>query len=205
MTKYTAEQVEDMANAKIIPVGSVIAEILRAYAADLREREGMRQFADSDAGKRGLIQACLVAANEGQGATPKSMRSLLAQCAKFLERENTREAAKGGVTDEVFYRARDAYNCKQQNMLSYADDTALRDALEAVLPMVGKPAVPDGWKLVPTEPTERMVDAGTAEHECEQGDSWYSSPSLSDRDCKAIYKAMLSAAPTPPASEEMGE
>ena len=57
-------------------------------------------------------------------------------------------------------------------------------------------AVPDGWVPVPRKPDQAMIDAGTAQHECEQGDSWYASPSLSDADCFAIYEAMLSAAPT---------
>lgn len=55
----------------------------------------------------------------------------------------------------------------------------------------------DGWKLVPVEPTQEMIDRGTDEHECEQGDSYYRAPSLSDTDAIAIYKAMLSASPAP--------
>jgi len=53
--------------------------------------------------------------------------------------------------------------------------------------------VPEGYVLMPAEPTEAMIDAGTAQHECEQGDSYYSAPSLTDGDCIAIYKAMLNA------------
>ncbi|MGN3704502.1 hypothetical protein [Achromobacter xylosoxidans] len=65
--------------------------------------------------------------------------------------------------------------------------------------------IPDGWKLVPIEPNEAMLDAGCKQHRCEQGDPWYSSPDLSEGDCKAIYAAMLDAAPAHPASVAPGD
>ncbi|MFY3148474.1 hypothetical protein ACOTF6_09355 [Achromobacter xylosoxidans] len=58
--------------------------------------------------------------------------------------------------------------------------------------------VPDGWKLVPIEPTDAMLDAGIKQHRCEQGDPWYSSPDLREGDCRDIYAAMLNAAPSAP-------
>ncbi|MFY3300206.1 hypothetical protein ACOTEY_00475 [Achromobacter xylosoxidans] len=58
--------------------------------------------------------------------------------------------------------------------------------------------VPDGWKLVPIEPTDAMLDAGIKQHRCEQGDPWYSSPDLGEGDCRDIYAAMLNAAPSAP-------
>lgn len=57
--------------------------------------------------------------------------------------------------------------------------------------------VPDGWQLVPIEPTDEMIDKGTDQYECEQGDTWYRNHQLSEGDCIAIYKAMLAAAPKP--------
>src|SRR5690606_38516107 len=56
------------------------------------------------------------------------------------------------------------------------------------------PAVPEGWRLVPVEPTEEMVQAGhTAlmEWDARTGD---------DLGIENVYGAMLAAAPTPPAS-----
>ncbi|UXL06441.1 hypothetical protein [Achromobacter xylosoxidans] len=55
--------------------------------------------------------------------------------------------------------------------------------------------IPDGWKLVPIEPNEAMLDAGCKQHRCEQGDPWYSSPDLGEGDCRDIYAAMLNTAP----------
>lgn len=48
------------------------------------------------------------------------------------------------------------------------------------------PAVPDGWKLVPIEPTNEMTDAGI--------DAWNKSPLAVVRQ----YRAMIAAAPEPP-------
>lgn len=53
--------------------------------------------------------------------------------------------------------------------------------------------VPDGWKMVPVEPTNGMRDAG---HRA----AWRSIPSLFDEgDAANVYRAMLSAAPEAPA------
>lgn len=49
-------------------------------------------------------------------------------------------------------------------------------------------AVPEGWKPVPVEPTEAMMKAGFKEEDA-------------DMDCVAIYRAMLAAAPSAPASQ----
>lgn len=57
-----------------------------------------------------------------------------------------------------------------------------------------QPAVPEGWELVPVEPTDEMIDAGCKQHTCEQQDYWYSDEELRDSDCIDIYKAMLAAA-----------
>ena len=49
-----------------------------------------------------------------------------------------------------------------------------------------QPAVPEGWKLVPIEPTHEMTEQGAQEAD------WYAHNAY---DC---YKAMLDAAPQPP-------
>lgn len=56
-------------------------------------------------------------------------------------------------------------------------------------------AVPDGWKLVPIDPTTEMLDTdeivGGSCHSCTPWTASYD-------DARRIYGAMLSAAPTPP-------
>lgn len=60
------------------------------------------------------------------------------------------------------------------------------------------PAVPEGWKLVPVEPTLEMLDsADDAIRDFPRPVSRYETP-LAPK--IAYYKAMLAAAPTPPAS-----
>ncbi len=56
---------------------------------------------------------------------------------------------------------------------------------------VAVPSVPVGWQLVPIDPTEAMWRAGD---DCQDSD-----PSMDDSPSYYAYKAMLSAAPTPPA------
>lgn len=56
-------------------------------------------------------------------------------------------------------------------------------------------AVPEGYKLVPIEPTSEMLDAGCEQHKCEQGDPWYSASQLCENECADIYHSMLAVAP----------
>jgi hypothetical protein len=54
-------------------------------------------------------------------------------------------------------------------------------------PVTGNsPVIPDGWKLVPAEPTKEMIDAG-----------WCSFMGSKNPSSKGTYLAMLAAAPTP--------
>ncbi len=48
------------------------------------------------------------------------------------------------------------------------------------------PSIPEGWKLVPVEPTEKMKHAGRAA-------AW--SNAVAYNETRDIYKAMLAAAP----------
>ena len=71
-------------------------------------------------------------------------------------------------------------------------------AIENYLAQKGQVGVPNGWKLVPIEPTPEMIDAGHAEYE--------RSLIGNRKDVAAAFvrrwKAMLAAAPTPPAPED---
>ena len=51
-------------------------------------------------------------------------------------------------------------------------------------------AIPPGWKPVPMEPTEAMLDAG---EDFERAPTWRTAN---------VYRAMVAAAPTPPAQGE---
>lgn len=60
-------------------------------------------------------------------------------------------------------------------------------------------AVPEGYALVPVEPTEAMLDAGHAA-------AWRRIPSCFDMtDAEIVYRAMLAAAPPPPLRDETAQ
>ena len=61
---------------------------------------------------------------------------------------------------------------------------ALRAALEQ--PQVNSPEIPEGWKLVPVEPTTKMIDAARSQSSFPAG----------------VWRAMLAAAPQPPVVEQ---
>jgi len=106
----------------------------------------------------------------------------------FWGKQREREAVK--VTDEDVERALNVF-FEHGRQKPYAG--TMHAALESFA--AHRAAVPNGWKLVPVEPTDAMMDVGTSKHECAQGDPWYGAPALSDVDCVAIYQAMLAAAP----------
>jgi hypothetical protein len=58
-------------------------------------------------------------------------------------------------------------------------------------------SVPEGWKLVPIEPTLEMAHQGYYNHEPEKGDDKIDI-------CAHIYRAMIAAAPLPPPSKDKG-
>lgn len=63
------------------------------------------------------------------------------------------------------------------------------------------PAIPQGWKLVPVEPTPGMSEAGAYS----TGDNVDGRPvwkATIDEQAAHIYRAMLAAAPTPPVAAE---
>jgi len=68
---------------------------------------------------------------------------------------------------------------------------AERDQLRAELE---KLRVPEGWKLVPVKPTEKMVEVGYAAINCKA-----TSPT------RLAWNAMITAAPTPPNADQKGQ
>lgn len=65
---------------------------------------------------------------------------------------------------------------------------ALRSALAAEQP---QPEAPSGWRMVPVEPTAKMLAAGVAAES-------NASTHVQERLTLLAYRAMLAAAPTPP-------
>lgn len=72
-----------------------------------------------------------------------------------------------------------------------ADAEAALDQLRAELEKV---RVPEGWKLVPVKPTEKMVEVGYAAINCKA-----TSPT------RLAWNAMITAAPTPPHADQKGQ
>jgi hypothetical protein len=54
--------------------------------------------------------------------------------------------------------------------------------------------IPDGWQLVPIEPTDEMFTAGW--QRANHGDAINKSGAITDTACGHIYRAMLAIAPT---------
>lgn len=73
----------------------------------------------------------------------------------------------------------------------YAEYSAALDACYAH-PIPSAPAVPEGWKLVPVEPTKAMVDAACEKHGYPCGDRYIYAKG---------YRSMLAAAPSPEKKE----
>jgi hypothetical protein len=67
-----------------------------------------------------------------------------------------------------------------------AIDQCIRAALKAATLLPEPAAVPDGWKLVPVEPSSEMLRCGDDAYFC-----------INPTTTKLIYKTMLAAAPTP--------
>lgn len=71
-------------------------------------------------------------------------------------------------------------------------ETGARAALTAAAPFL-TPQIPDGWKLVPVEPTEEMVEAHFIAHA--EAETVFA-------EVPALWAAMLAAAPLPPPPQE---
>lgn len=72
---------------------------------------------------------------------------------------------------------------------------------ELSVPPQQQPGVPDGWKLVPAEPTPEMISAGERAHWNKERDACSPTPTEFSYDCGGpigyAWTAMLTAAPQP--------
>ena len=57
---------------------------------------------------------------------------------------------------------------------------------------------PIGWKLVPIDPTEAMIEKAAGPLIGERGDLDFEIASCEQSDAVRTYRAMIAAAPTPP-------
>ena len=124
------------------------------------------------------------------GYAAKSSQVVAAMLRDFATLLRERKSAKAGVTDEMVERAITAWFDVQVDVSELDDagtNTRMRAALEAVAPMLASARVPDGWQLVPVEPTDDMVRVVYPLH-------WYEGPG---RRLKIAYKQMLAVAPKP--------
>jgi hypothetical protein len=60
--------------------------------------------------------------------------------------------------------------------------------------------LPEGWKLVPVEPTEEMCRAAESCKYASSSEQWLGG--YTPENVEGIYKTMLAVAPTPPAQED---
>lgn len=115
-----------------------------------------------------------------------------------LTRHSTLEAAKAAAQADYEARIRSALSAQVQDVADMPQSPwpASDWAIARIKELEGQ-AVPEGWKLVPVEPTEEMEKAGRKEAaDC---DDTYGSSLFSAAE---IYRAMLAAAP---AKQEGGE
>ena len=76
--------------------------------------------------------------------------------------------------------------------VEYADYAALEAELAKLKGELARlRAVPDGWKLVPVEPTSEMLDRYPFNVSVQLSDA------MDTDDLRVVYQAMLRAAPTP--------
>lgn len=112
--------------------------------------EGMRAMAD----RLGIHMMRDQDGSTVRSATITMLRQIAAE----------REHEQAGMTDEVVQTATQAFAaklCADRDNGITQHHKAMRAALEAVAPMLR--GVPDGWKLTPFEPTQRMIDKGAYE------------------------------------------
>ncbi len=102
---------------------------------------------------------------------------------------------------------------QQVTALTHRLDMANRlntDARNELAHLSARQAAPDGWRLVPTEPTSQMLHVGRyggdkdtpayGKKPIEGETAW---PYVADHTAAKIYRAMLSAAPPPPEREPL--
>lgn len=102
----------------------------------------------------------------------------------------------------VLYLARklwneDQFSCawSEENREHYIIRAAMQIALSASPSIVAPVGVPEGWQLVPKEPTQEMLDAVTAADQQEP---------FSDETMRGIFIDMLAAAPALTPAEKAG-
>ena len=81
----------------------------------------------------------------------------------------------------------------KQKYLELSHPNAILSLISRLEAIEANAAVPEGWKLVPLDPTEQMVDASHRYSE-----EFMFEPKWTRKLCRCAYTLMLSAAPNPP-------
>lgn len=128
---------------------------------------------------------------ETRRITPGIRGEMLDELVALLRERESAKAAKAAITDEIVHAALTEYyggephpNCTP----------SMRAALEAVAPMLASARAPEGWQLVPVEPTVEMMRAGDDTGFHTYTGTWSITPD-------ACWQAMLAAAPKPETKE----
>jgi hypothetical protein len=141
-----------------------------------------------------------------QAATPKSAEQALADQGVYKGHHGLR-----GLAEAQEFWDRQPYGTRLYYGNGGADYLHRGVLQSAVAALDAKPsaqqaavAAPEGWRLVPVEPTEAMVDSAV-EHtpKFHHGDPWYGTEQLSESQVIACYRAMLSASPVPDAQPKV--
>jgi hypothetical protein len=116
---------------------------------------------------------------------------------EWVPLKSTATSAPRVVTDDDVMRACRAYNNPPGPMKpsGYATPHMMRAALESFATSLPAARVPDGWKLVPVEPTSEQLEASCNSY---WGDGWDEHDDMRDAriiDARNMYDAALASAP----------
>lgn len=101
-------------------------------------------------------------------------------------------------------------NLQMGYTLSFIEAQLLQQAIDVIVILdENSPVIPDGWKLVPIEPTENMIIDGfesEPDEDFSEPDDWEEYAAMSGCEqaahrAKLCWAAMLAAAPTPQKGE----
>ncbi|MEY2253382.1 hypothetical protein [Comamonas sediminis] len=145
-----------------------------------------------------VIRAQLVAQANRIAALEATEKTYFDRLATLAQREIDLEVMLHKADKEAIKQTNRAAAAEQQvTALTQRLDMANRlntDAREQLAQLSARQSAPDGWRLVPVEPTQAMTAAG-----CPVGEA------VDYFDMGSAYRAMLSAAPTAPEREPLSQ
>ncbi|CAO3447946.1 hypothetical protein [Azospirillum argentinense] len=156
-------------------------------------------YADGTYGSGLASDARAVLARLHERGWELTCRSSVQEAAPATAADGLTETANGAVQDcltairdlasEMGHSDTLGFEEARERIIEHVEEAL--GAIEAAARAVPPAGVPEGWKLVPVEPTPEMLDAGV-----EAGVGAAPSPW-----CPEVYRALLSAAPTAPTAQ----